>query len=66
MTAWLENHGEAQTTPILLAAMQGLKKEGFKEFASTGYCFGGNVSRILPDARIDQHYRLVLNSTLSN
>ncbi|KAF5384266.1 hypothetical protein D9615_003439 [Tricholomella constricta] len=41
MTAWLPNHGETQTFPVLLATIEGLKKEGFKEFAATGYCFGG-------------------------
>ncbi|KAG6917347.1 hypothetical protein DXG01_002918 [Tephrocybe rancida] len=44
MTAWFLNHGEAQTMPVLLATIEGLKKEGFKEFASTGYCFGGLYS----------------------
>ncbi|GLB39751.1 putative alpha beta-hydrolase [Lyophyllum shimeji] len=44
MTAWLLNHGEAQTMPVLLATIAGLKKEGFTEFASTGYCFGGLYS----------------------
>ncbi|KAG6917346.1 hypothetical protein DXG01_002917 [Tephrocybe rancida] len=44
MTAWSLRHGEAQTMPILLATIAGLKKEGFTEFASTGYCFGGLYS----------------------
>ncbi|KAF8065064.1 dienelactone hydrolase endo-1,3,1,4-beta-D-glucanase [Lyophyllum atratum] len=44
MTAWLPNHGEAQTMPVLLATIAGLKKQGFQEFASTGYCFGGLYS----------------------
>jgi len=43
-TAWLPNHGEAQTMPVLLATMAGLRKKGFKEFAATGYCFGGLYS----------------------
>lgn len=42
MTAWLPNHTEAQTMPTLLAAIAGLKQEGFTEFTATGYCFGGN------------------------
>ncbi|KAG5635893.1 hypothetical protein H0H81_009754 [Sphagnurus paluster] len=42
--AWLPKHGEAQTMPTLLAAIEGLKKEGYSEFASTGYCFGGLYS----------------------
>ncbi|KAF9457820.1 dienelactone hydrolase endo-1,3,1,4-beta-D-glucanase [Collybia nuda] len=52
MTAWLPNHTEAQTMPTLLAAIDGLKKEGFKEFLSTGYCFGGLYSTRLSQQNI--------------
>ncbi|KAG6865224.1 hypothetical protein C0991_004347 [Blastosporella zonata] len=31
MSAWTPNHGEAQTMPVLLAAIEGLKKEGYRE-----------------------------------
>jgi len=47
LTAWLPNHGVAQTLPVIINTMAGLKKEGFKSFASTGYCFGGLYSTIL-------------------
>ncbi|CAK5268766.1 unnamed protein product [Mycena citricolor] len=38
---WLLNHGEAQTTPPILAVMDALKKQGIERIAATGYCFGG-------------------------
>ncbi|KAJ7284843.1 Alpha/Beta hydrolase protein [Mycena rebaudengoi] len=40
-TTWLLNHGEAQTTPPLLAVISALKARGVKKIAATGYCFGG-------------------------
>ncbi|KAJ7178605.1 alpha/beta-hydrolase [Mycena crocata] len=40
-TEWLVNHGEAQTTPPLLAVIKALKAHGVKQIAVTGYCFGG-------------------------
>jgi len=52
MTAWLLNHGEGQTTPTLFAAIEGIRKEGFTEFASTGYCFGGLYSTRLAQENI--------------
>ncbi|KAG6848413.1 hypothetical protein H0H93_000408 [Arthromyces matolae] len=52
-TAWLVNHGEAQTMPTLLAAIEGIKKEGFEEFVATGYCFGG-----LYTTRLSQQNRI--------
>jgi dienelactone hydrolase len=39
--AWLPKHGEAQTTPPLLAVVDELKSRGVKKLAVTGYCFGG-------------------------
>ncbi|KAJ7784343.1 alpha/beta-hydrolase, partial [Mycena metata] len=41
VTAWAVNHGEAQTTPPLLAVISALKSRGVKQIATTGYCFGG-------------------------
>ncbi|KAJ7451555.1 alpha/beta-hydrolase [Mycena latifolia] len=41
VTAWAVNHGEAQTTPPLLAVISALKSRGVKKLAATGYCFGG-------------------------
>ncbi|KAJ7244991.1 alpha/beta-hydrolase [Mycena haematopus] len=41
ITAWEVNHGEAQTTPPLLAVVSALKSRGVKQIATTGYCFGG-------------------------
>ncbi|KAJ7722559.1 hypothetical protein DFH07DRAFT_700368, partial [Mycena maculata] len=41
VTTWLVNHGEAQTTPPLLAVVKELKERGIKQLAVTGYCFGG-------------------------
>ncbi|CAK5268768.1 unnamed protein product [Mycena citricolor] len=40
LTSWIVNHGEAQTTPPLLAVVDALKKQGIKRIATTGYCFG--------------------------
>jgi len=41
LTTWIVNHGEAQTTPPLLAVVKALKARGIKQIAATGYCFGG-------------------------
>ncbi|KAJ6577179.1 alpha/beta-hydrolase [Mycena capillaripes] len=41
VTEWIVNHGEAQTTPPLLAVIKALKARGIKQIAATGYCFGG-------------------------
>ncbi|KAJ7127155.1 alpha/beta-hydrolase [Mycena epipterygia] len=41
VTTWIVNHGEAQTTPPLLAVIKALKERGIKQIAATGYCFGG-------------------------
>ncbi|KAJ7195495.1 alpha/beta-hydrolase [Mycena pura] len=41
VTTWAVNHGEAQTTPPLLAVIKELKSRGVKQLAVTGYCFGG-------------------------
>ncbi|KAJ6607372.1 alpha/beta-hydrolase [Mycena sp. CBHHK59/15] len=41
LTTWIVNHGEAQTTPPLLAVIKALKARGVKKIAATGYCFGG-------------------------
>ncbi|KAJ7284844.1 chlorocatechol-degradation protein [Mycena rebaudengoi] len=43
-TTWIVNHGEAQTTPPLLAVISALKTRGVRKIAATGYCFGGNVA----------------------
>ncbi|KAJ6584179.1 hypothetical protein DFH09DRAFT_1308869 [Mycena vulgaris] len=40
VTTWEVNHGEAQTTPPLLAVISALKSRGVKQIAATGYCFG--------------------------
>ncbi|KAG6867667.1 hypothetical protein C0993_012568, partial [Termitomyces sp. T159_Od127] len=53
ITAWAVNHGEAQTMPTLLAAIEGLQEEGFTEFVATGYCFGG-----LYTTRLSQQNRI--------
>jgi len=47
ITAWLVNHGVNQTLPTLQKAMDGIREIGFREFSSTGYCFGGLYSTIL-------------------
>jgi hypothetical protein len=41
IATWAVNHGEAQTTPPLLAVISALKSSGVKQIAATGYCFGG-------------------------
>ncbi|KAJ7104274.1 chlorocatechol-degradation protein [Mycena belliarum] len=41
LATWLLDHGEAQTTPPLLAVIHALKERGIKRIAATGYCFGG-------------------------
>ena len=38
---WILRHGEAQTTPPLLAVLRGLRGRGVTKLAVTGYCFGG-------------------------
>ncbi|KAJ6544816.1 alpha/beta-hydrolase [Mycena vulgaris] len=54
LTTWIPNHGEAQTTPPLLAVIKALKARGVKQIAATGYCFGGLYA-----------VRLVQNNTVS-
>ncbi|KAJ7134844.1 alpha/beta-hydrolase [Mycena epipterygia] len=54
LTAWAVNHGEAQTTPPLLAVISALKSQGVKQLAVTGYCFGGLYAT-----------RLVQNNTIT-
>ncbi|KAK7048560.1 protein AIM2 [Favolaschia claudopus] len=54
ITAWAPNHGEAQTTPPLLAVVSALKARGVKQIATTGYCFGGLYTT-----------RLVQNNTIT-
>jgi hypothetical protein len=48
VTAWAVNHGEAQTTPPLLAVISALKSHGIKQIATTGYCFGGEFPHSPP------------------
>ncbi|KAH8915944.1 hypothetical protein BT69DRAFT_1356130 [Atractiella rhizophila] len=38
---WKVNHTASETFPIILDLIEGLKKQGYKRFVSTGYCFGG-------------------------
>ncbi|KAJ7773106.1 alpha/beta-hydrolase [Mycena metata] len=53
VTAWIVNHGEAQTTPPLLAVIKALKDRGVKQIAATGYCFGGlYVTRLVQNNTI--------------
>ncbi|KAJ7475687.1 hypothetical protein FB451DRAFT_1462224 [Mycena latifolia] len=48
LTRWIVNHGEAQTTPLLLAVIKALKARGIKQIAATGYCFGGlDIARLV-------------------
>jgi len=54
ITTWVVNHGEAQTTPPLLAVIKALKSRGVKQLAVTGYCFGGLYT-----------VRLVQNNTIA-
>jgi len=54
VTAWAVNHGEAQTTPPLLAVISALKSRGVRKLAATGYCFGGLYAT-----------RLVQNNTIA-
>ncbi|KAJ6462308.1 alpha/beta-hydrolase [Mycena vulgaris] len=54
VTTWEVNHGEAQTTPPLLAVISALKSRGVKQIAATGYCFGGLYTT-----------RLVQNNTIT-
>ncbi|KAF7346598.1 Protein AIM2 [Mycena sanguinolenta] len=54
ITTWIVNHGEAQTTPPLLAVVSALKARGVKQIATTGYCFGGLYT-----------IRLVQNNTIA-
>ncbi|KAF7327594.1 Chlorocatechol-degradation protein [Mycena kentingensis (nom. inval.)] len=53
-TEWFTRHGEAQTTPPLLAVISALKAKGVKKIATTGYCFGGLYT-----------VRLVQNNTIA-
>ncbi|KAF7374973.1 Protein AIM2 [Mycena sanguinolenta] len=54
VTTWIVNHGEAQTTPPLLAVIKALKDRGIKQIAATGYCFGGAALHHSP--RPKQHH----------
>jgi dienelactone hydrolase len=47
LTTWIVNHGEAQTTPPLLAVIKALKARGIKQIAATGYCFGGTYRLVV-------------------
>ena len=38
---WLPNHTEEKTRPTLNKVLKAPKAQGVKEFAATGYCFGG-------------------------
>ncbi|KAH7050369.1 alpha/beta-hydrolase [Auriculariales sp. MPI-PUGE-AT-0066] len=40
-TEWLPRHGEDVTSPLILSVIGGLKQQGVRTFAATGYCFGG-------------------------
>lgn len=48
INTWIVNHGEAQTTPPLLAVIHALKARGITQLAVTGYCFGGTLQLFLP------------------
>lgn len=39
--AWIGKHGADVTRPQIDNVLKGLKDEGVKEFAATGFCFGG-------------------------
>ncbi|KAJ7034930.1 alpha/beta-hydrolase [Mycena alexandri] len=53
VTAWIVNHGEAQTNPPLLAVIKALKDRGVEQIAATGYCFGGlYVTRLVQNNTI--------------
>ncbi|GJJ07049.1 hypothetical protein Clacol_001248 [Clathrus columnatus] len=41
LSVWIARHPESHARPLLDAVIQGLKDKGIKEFAATGYCFGG-------------------------
>ncbi|SCV74626.1 BQ2448_7655 [Microbotryum intermedium] len=50
LMAWIGKHGKAETYPHVLKTIEGLKQQGVKEFAATGYCFG---ARWVVDAVLD-------------
>ncbi|KAF9039635.1 alpha/beta-hydrolase [Hymenopellis radicata] len=53
VTEWIVRHGEAQTTPPLLAVIDALKEHGVTQIATTGYCFGGlYVTRLVQNNTI--------------
>jgi len=53
VSAWIVNHGEAQTNPPLLAVIKALKDRGVEQIAATGYCFGGlYVTRLVQNNTI--------------
>lgn len=58
LTAWQQRHTEAITTPFLLNAIKGLRKQGVRRFAATGYCFGG-----LYVLRLTQNNTIVAGTT---
>jgi len=37
---WFGNHGGSQTIPPVDTTVEGLKQQGFKTFAASGFCFG--------------------------
>lgn len=38
---WFGSHGPDVTRPHIDSVMKGLKEQGVKKFAATGYCWGG-------------------------
>lgn len=45
--AWFGHHGPNVTLPAIHAVQDGLREKGVKEFAATGYCFGGLYTLLL-------------------
>ncbi|SGY84630.1 BQ5605_C009g05708 [Microbotryum silenes-dioicae] len=59
LMAWLSKHGKAETYPHILKTIEGLKQQGVKDFAATGYCFGG---RYVVDCVLDGHLKVAIVS----
>ncbi|SCZ98375.1 BZ3500_MvSof-1268-A1-R1_Chr3-2g06328 [Microbotryum saponariae] len=59
LMAWLGKHGKAETYPHIIKTIEGLKQQGVKDFAATGYCFGG---RFVVDCVLDGHLKVAIVS----
>nr|ASN74467.1 dienelactone hydrolase [Glaciozyma antarctica] len=59
LMGWLGKHPQSVTRPYLDALIAGLKEQGVKEFAATGYCYGG---RYVFDLALDHIIKVAIVS----